>query len=83
MSKQRIPMVIVLGMSHRSQNVRGRKGLGGHSVQSLHFINEGREGQRHWGLLQGSMHSYKVAVPRIQFRPPDFSALFFSLHHAA
>ena len=83
MSKQRTPMVIVREMDHRSQNVRGRKGLGGHSVQSLHFVNEEREGQRHWGLLQGSMHSYKVPVSRIQFRPPDFSPLFFFLHHTA
>ena len=83
MSKQRTPMVTVPGMDHRSQNVRRRKGLGRHSVQSLHFVNEEREGQRRWGLLQGSMHSYKVPVPRTQFRPPDFSLLFFLLHHAA
>ena len=63
MSKQRTPMVIVQGVDHRSQNVRGRKGLGGHSVQSLHFVNEERAGQRRWGLLQGSIHSYKVPVP--------------------
>ena len=46
MSKQRTPMIRVQGMGHRSQNVRGRKELGGHSVQSLHFVNERREDQR-------------------------------------
>ena len=76
-------MVIVQGMDHRSQNVRGRKGLGGRSVQSLHIVNEERKGQRRWGFLQGSILSYKVPVPRIQFRPPDFSPLFFLLHHTA
>lgn len=64
--KKRTPAVIVQGMDHRSQNVKGMKDLGGHSVQSLHFVNEGRGGQRCWRFLQGSMHSYKVAVPRTQ-----------------
>lgn len=39
-------MIIVQAMDHRSKNVGGRKELGGHSVQSLHFVNERREGQR-------------------------------------
>lgn len=76
-------MVVGQGMDHRSQNVRERKEFGGHSVQSLHFVNEGSEGQRCQGLFQGSTHSHKVEVPRIQFRTPDFSPLQFLLHHAA
>lgn len=56
MSKHGIPMVIVQGMDHRSQNVRGSRALvGAHSVQSLPFVNEGSEGQRCWGLVQGSV----------------------------
>lgn len=46
MSKQRTPAVVVQGMDHRSQNVSERKDLGGHLVQSLHVVNEGRGGQR-------------------------------------
>lgn len=46
MSKQRTPLIIVQGMDHGSQNVRERKELGSHLVQSLHFVNERREDQR-------------------------------------
>lgn len=37
-------MIIVQEMDHRSQNVGGKKELGGLSVPSLHFVNERREG---------------------------------------
>lgn len=83
MSKQRTPTIIVREMDRRSWNVRGRKGHRGHLVQSFHFADEGGGGQRLREFLQGSMRSYKVAVPRTLCRPPDFSLLFSWPHHAA
>ena len=37
-------MIIVQAVDRRAQDIRGRKELGGDSAQSLHSVNETREG---------------------------------------
>lgn len=79
MSKHTIPVVTDQGMDHRSRKVREKN-----IIQCNCFILKMREGKaRDTGDFARVQCSYKVAVPRILFRPSDLSALYFLLHHAA